>query len=84
MRKLTAEHEEFITALVPEVRGAGVCVCVFWGFLGVCLLKACQDQWGAVLVVGVGLFHCWEVWVLLPTPFALGHQPEGGQLGSRC
>lgn len=27
MKKLTAEHEEFIAALVPEVRGAEGCVC---------------------------------------------------------
>lgn len=28
VKKLSAEHEEFIAALVPEVRGAGG-VCVF-------------------------------------------------------
>lgn len=29
VKKLSAEHEEFITALVPEVRGAGGGVRVF-------------------------------------------------------
>lgn len=33
VRKLSAEHEEFISALVPEVRGAGGECVVIWGSL---------------------------------------------------
>lgn len=31
VKKLSAEHEEFIAALIPEVSGCGGCG--FWGFL---------------------------------------------------
>lgn len=55
VKKLTAEHEEFITALVPEVRMQEKVLCVFWGFLGVWLLKARQDQGRVMLGAGVGL-----------------------------
>lgn len=77
MKKLTAEHEEFITALVPEVRDLGQWV--FWGFLGVWLLKACQDQGRAVLGLRMGLMYCPGAWMHLTWPLCL-RPPTSGWL----
>lgn len=48
VKKLSAEHEEFISALVPEVRGAHRGCLGDLGFLGMWLLEACQDQRGGI------------------------------------
>lgn len=57
---------------------------MFWGFLEVWLLKACQDQGRVVLGVGVGSTHCLGVWVPSPTHAASGHRPQGGSWGVRA
>lgn len=57
---------------------------MFWGFLGVWLLKACQDQGRVVLGVGVGSTQSLGVWVPQSAHSASGHQVRGGQLRSVC
>lgn len=80
VKKLTAEHEEFITALVPEVRGASEgCVCV-WGVLWNVVPKGLSRSGEGSTGAGDGLNSLPGRGDPLPAQPAPGHKPQGGQL----